>query len=93
MRDFYNDVVGALDKYEVTKMHHELCMLMVHKNHDKSYACLILDELKSTSPNFNSLCNSVSKIQRLTRSGSKGCTSDKEMYLSSVDGKGTFKGK
>jgi hypothetical protein len=27
-RDFYDDVVGVLDKYEVTKIEHELCMLM-----------------------------------------------------------------
>ena len=27
-RDFYNDVVGVLDKYEVTKTDQELCMLM-----------------------------------------------------------------
>jgi hypothetical protein len=43
-RDFYNDVVGVLDKYEVTKTDHELIMLMAHKNHDTSYARLILDE-------------------------------------------------
>ena len=30
-RDFYNDVVGVIDKYEVTKTDHELCMLMVQK--------------------------------------------------------------
>jgi hypothetical protein len=33
-RDFYNDVVGVLDKYKVTKTDHELCMLMAPKNHD-----------------------------------------------------------
>jgi len=27
-RDFYNDVLGALDKYEVTKTDHKLIMLM-----------------------------------------------------------------
>jgi hypothetical protein len=58
-----------------------------------SYARLILDELKSDSPDFDELCNSVSEIQRLTRSGNKGCTGDKELHLSSVDDKGTFKGK
>ena len=52
-RDFYNDVVGVLDKYEVTKVDHELCMLMVCKNHDTSYAQLILDEVKSSSPDFD----------------------------------------
>ena len=66
VRDFYNDVVGILDKYEVTKTDHELCMLMARKNHVTSYARLILDELKSCSPDFDELCNSVSKIQRLT---------------------------
>jgi hypothetical protein len=69
-RDFYNDVVGVLDKYEVTKTDQELCMLMARKNNDTSYARLILDELKSSSPDFDGLCNSVSEIQRLTKSGS-----------------------
>jgi hypothetical protein len=52
-----------------------------------------LDELKSDRPDFDELCNSVSKIQQLTRSGNKGRTGDKEVHLSSVDGKGKFKGK
>ena len=30
-RDFYNDVVGMMDKYEVTKTDRKLCMLMVQK--------------------------------------------------------------
>jgi hypothetical protein len=42
-REFYNDVVGVLDKYKVTKTDHELIMLMACKNHDTSYARLILD--------------------------------------------------
>jgi hypothetical protein len=92
-RDFYNDVVGVLDKYEVTKTDHKLIMLMARKNHDTSYARLILDELKSASPDFDELCNSVSEIQRLTRSGNRGRTGDKEVHLSSVDGEGTCKGK
>jgi hypothetical protein len=92
-RDFYNDVVGVLDKCEVTKTDHELIMLMAQKNDDTSYTQLILDELKSTSPNFDELCNSVSKIQRLTRSRNRGHTCGKEVHLSSVDGEGTFKGK
>ena len=29
VRDYYNDMVGILDKYEVTKTDHELRMLMV----------------------------------------------------------------
>jgi hypothetical protein len=35
--DFYNDVVGALDKYVFTRTDHKLCMLIVRKNHDMSY--------------------------------------------------------
>ncbi len=62
-RDFYNNVVGVLDKYEVTKNDHKLCMLMACKNHDTPYAQLILDKLKSKSPDFDGLCNSVSEIQ------------------------------
>lgn len=50
VKDFCNGKVSVLDKYEVTKMDHKLCMLVVHKNHDMSYAQLILDKLKSTSP-------------------------------------------
>ena len=63
MRDFYNDMVGVLDKYEVTKMDQELCMLIAWKNHDMLYAWLILDELKSMSSDFDGLCNSISEIQ------------------------------
>jgi hypothetical protein len=33
-RDFYNDVVGVMDKYEVEKSNQDLCMLMAWKNHD-----------------------------------------------------------
>ncbi len=56
-------MVGVLDKYEVTKTDQELCMLMACKNHDTSYARLVLDELKSSSPNFDRLCSSISEIQ------------------------------
>ncbi len=35
-RDFYNDMVRVLDKYEVTKTDHELIMLMSCKNYDIS---------------------------------------------------------
>jgi len=90
---FYNDVVGVMDKYEVGKTDRELCMLMAQKNQDALYAGLILDELESNSPNFDRLCNDVSEIQRLTRSGNKGCGHEKEVNLSLVDGKGTFRGK
>ena len=92
-RDFYNDVVGVLDKYEVMKTDQELCMLMARKNHDMSYARLILDELKSSSPNFDRLCNSISEIQRLTKSGSQKSTGEKEVHRASVEGDGTFRGK
>ena len=36
------------------------------KNQDVSYARLILDELKSSSPDLDRLCNDVSEIQQLT---------------------------
>jgi len=91
-RDYYDDVVGVLDKYKFMKTDHELILLMVQKNHDPSYARSILDALKCDRPDFDELCN-VSEMQRLTRSENKGCTSDKEVHLSSVDGIGTFKGK
>ena len=54
---------------------------------------MILDELKSSSPNFNGLCNSISEIQQLTKSGNKGRANEKEVHLSSVKGDGKFKGK
>ena len=65
-RDFYNDMDSVMDKYEVTKTNHELCMLMAQKNNDTSYARLILDKLKSSSPDFHRLCNDISEIQSLT---------------------------
>ena len=54
---------------------------------------MILDELKSKSPNFDKLCIDTSEIQRLTQSGNKGCNHEKEVHLSSIDGKRTFTGK
>jgi hypothetical protein len=33
-REFYNDVVGVLDKFEVTKTDRNLCMLMAWKNNE-----------------------------------------------------------
>jgi hypothetical protein len=92
-RDFYNNVVRVLDKYEVKKSDPKLCMLMARKNQEASYVKLILDELKLNSPDFDRLCNDVSEIQRLTRSGNKGCMHDKEVNLSSVEGEGKFHGK
>jgi hypothetical protein len=71
-RDFYNDVVRVLDKFKVTKTDQELCMLMAWKNHDTSYARLILDKLKSSSPDFDGLCNSISEIRRLKKVGVRG---------------------
>jgi hypothetical protein len=38
VRDFYNDMVGGMDKYDVSKTDCKLCMLMVHKNQDALYA-------------------------------------------------------
>ena len=63
------------------------------KNNDASYARLILDELKSSSPDFDRLCNDISEIQRLTKSGSKSHHGDKEVHLSSVEGEVLFKEK
>ena len=54
---------------------------------------MILDELKSSSPDFDRLCNDVLEIQRLMKSGSKSCHGDKEVHPSSVEGEGLFKGK
>ena len=42
------------------------------------------------NPDFDKLCNDVSKMQRLTKSGNKCCKNDKEVNLSSVDGNGIF---
>ena len=77
----------------MTKSNHHLCMLMALKNNEASYARLILDELKSSEPDFDSLCNNVSAMQRPTRSGNKDPGNKKEVSLSSVDGNGTFSGK
>ena len=49
--------------------------------------------MKSSSPDFNRLCNDVLEIQRLTRGGSKACNSDKNVHLSYVEGEGSFKRK
>lgn len=40
MWDFYNDAVGVVDKFEVTKSDCKLCMLMVHNNQEASYTWL-----------------------------------------------------
>ncbi len=92
-RDFYNDVVSILYKFEVTKFNRELCMLIACKNHEALYARLILGELRLSKPDFDRLCNHVLEIQRLTKSGNKGCRNNKEVILSPVDGTGAFSGK
>ena len=43
VRDFYNYVVGVMDKFEVTKWNCKLCILMACKNPEASYAQLILE--------------------------------------------------
>jgi hypothetical protein len=53
VRDFYNNAVRVMDKYEVLKTYHKLFMLMVCKNQDVLYAQLIPDKLKLNSPNFD----------------------------------------
>ena len=63
MRDFYNDGIRVMDKYKVTKTDCDMCMLLARKNQDTMYAWLILEELKLSSPDFDRLCNEVSKIQ------------------------------
>lgn len=51
-QDFFNNVVGVLDKYEVEKSYGKLCMLMARKIQEASYLRLILEELKSNSPDL-----------------------------------------
>ena len=84
-----------MDKYEVRKsdLEGKLCMLLACKNHEASYARLILDKSKSSKPDFNRLCNDISEIERLTKSRNKGCSHNKEVNLSSVDANGTFNSK
>jgi hypothetical protein len=38
MRDFYSEVVGAMDKFKVTKSDCNLCMLIACKKQDTPYA-------------------------------------------------------
>jgi hypothetical protein len=56
-----------------------------------SYAWLILEELKSNSPNFGTLC--MPEIQRITQSRNKGHRHEKERNLCSVESDGMFEGK
>jgi hypothetical protein len=65
-RDSYNEVVRVMDKYEVTNTDHKLCMLMACKNQEAVCVWLILEELKSHSPDFDKPCYDVSEIQPLT---------------------------
>jgi hypothetical protein len=92
-KHFYNEVLRVMNKYEVTKSDGKFCMLMACKNQEALYAWLILEELKSTSPDFDRLCNNVTKIQRLTLSRTNGHGHKKEVHLSSVNCSGTFHGK
>ena len=87
-RDFYNDMVGILDKYKITKSYCELCMLLAHKNQEASYARLILNELESSKPDFDRLCIDVMEIQRHIKSGREGRSYNREANLFSVVGNG-----
>ena len=53
MRDFYSDIVRVMDKYEVTKTNHKMCILMAWKN---------LEELQLSSPDFDKLYKDMSEI-------------------------------
>jgi hypothetical protein len=57
------------------------------------YARVILEELKSSSPDFDRLCNHMSEIQQLTLTRTKGHVHKKGVHLSSVDRDGKFCGK
>lgn len=61
-RDFYNDVLGVLNQYEL-KTDQELCTLMSFKNVKVANVKIILDEMKKSNPNFDQLCNDVLEIQ------------------------------
>ncbi len=82
-----------MDKYDVTKNRSRIMHDNGLKNNNASYARLILDKLKSSSPDFDRLCNDISEIQRLTKSGGKSRHGDNEVHLSSVDDEGSLKGK
>ncbi len=86
-RDFYNDVVGVMDRYKVMKTNCKLCMLMAWKNNDVPYARLILDELKSSSPDFDRLCNDISEIRSLTKSGVNHITRTRKCIFLPLKGK------
>ena len=61
-QDFYNDVIGVLDKYNVVKEDKDLCMLLGKKNSDGAHANVILDELKKAQLDFDQLCTDVFEI-------------------------------
>ena len=87
-RDFYNDVICVLDKYNVVKEDKDLCMLLGKKNSNGAHAKVILDELKKAQPDFDQLCTDVSEIQCLTRAGGGKGRSKKEgqeVQLASAD--------
>ncbi len=95
--DYYNDVIGVTARFEVTKSDIDLIKVMAKKCKNPLYANMILQHLAGTSQDFEAICETIGKVQRLTKGPGDTPRADgrreKEVHLTSAEGtKGTFIG-
>jgi hypothetical protein len=95
--DYYNDVIGVTARFEVTKTDIELIKVMAKKCKNPLYANMILQHLAGTAQDFEAICETIGKVQRLAKGPGDTPRTDgrreKEVHLTSTDTTGsTFTG-
>jgi hypothetical protein len=95
--DYYNDIIGVTARFEVTKSDTELIKVMAKKCKNPLYANMILQHLAGTIQDFEAICETIGKVQRLTKGPGDAPRADgrreKEVHLASADNaKGNFSG-
>jgi hypothetical protein len=95
--DFYNDIIGVTARYEVTKSDIELIKIMAKKCKNPLYANMILQHLAGTAHDFEAICETIGKVQRLAKGPGDAPRGDgrreKEVHLASAEnGSGDFNG-
>ena len=98
---FYNDVVSVCARFDIHKSETDLIKLLAKKQLSASYAKMVLDHLKGTTHDLDTLCTEIGEIQRLTKqvheSKSNGnnnqkSAKEKETVLASAEGEEKFRG-
>lgn len=93
---YYIEAINVSSRYSVMKSDKEMIKIMSKKVRNSTYSKMILDELKKTNPNFETLCEEITTVQRLQKSTPSGSEAkeEKEVHLTSNENKEkSFPGK